>query len=316
MRERKSNWDRAQVTLDAVLRSDRFWRDLPWALLAIVAAVILGVGAVGIAHAVQPEPLSQRYVTVTPSSKPGATPTPEPPQLAQMAALAAALPPGSVSVAALNLGTGATFTFGSTGGQTTASIVKLDILETLLLQKQAAGLHLDRDEKDLAEDMIEDSDDDAASDLWEEIGGGSAVSAANVQLGVPCTVPGTEDYWGLTTTCAQGQVQLLYQLVDSNSPLQPARRSYILYLMDNVSTSQNWGVPVVADPGSLFAVKNGWLDLDGSTGWAINSDGIVTYHGQTLLISVLTQNDDSMYSGVSLVEQLAALAAQAVTSPN
>ncbi len=231
-----------------------------------------------------------------------------------MAALAAALPRGSVSVAVRNLKTGARFTFGSSSGQVTASLVKVDILEALLLQLQTSDEVLTADEDSEATSMIEDSDDGSADHLWNDIGGGSALAAANKRLGVSCTAPGSGPYWGLTTTCAWGQVQLLYQLENHSSPLDKSKRAYILNLMENVSSDQAWGVPVVADAQTAFAVKDGWLNINGDTDWAVTSEGIVTYDGQTLLIAALTQNNDTVYTGIQLVQQLAQLAAQSVTA--
>jgi hypothetical protein len=216
-------------------------------------------------------------------------------------------------VAARNLDTGTRFTFGSSGGQITASVVKVDILETLMLQLQASDKDLTDDEDTEATNMIEDSDDGAADDLWNDIGGGTALAAANNRLRVSCTVPGSGPYWGLTTSCAWGQIQILSQLENHSSPLDPSSRAYILNLMENVAPSQAWGVPVVADSGTDFAVKNGWLNTDGATEWAVTSEGIVTYNGQTLLIAALIQNTDSVYAGVDLIQQLAQVAAQSVT---
>lgn len=283
-------------------------------MVALVAAVILvSAGVTGMVRAAGPD------VAVTPSPSPSLTPSAPPTATpsgvtAQMAALAAGLPPGSVSVAARNLTTGATLRFGSAGHQTAASIVKVDILQTLLLQHQKSGTGLTDDQDDEATSMIEDSDDDAAADLWDDIGGGPGMAAANRRLGLRCTVPGPGPEWGLTTTCARDQVRLLFQLESNSSPLDEPSRAYILNLMENVSPSQAWGIPVVADSDTDFAVKNGWLNLDGETDWAVNSDGIVAYQGQTLLIAVLTQNNDTVYSGVALVQQLAQLAAQSVAS--
>lgn len=324
-----------------VQHPDSVRRHVAYAVVAILAAVILvASGVVAIVRAARPEPPARRAVAVspsatqppaavTPSATPAppvavvptavATPTPSPVAssstlTAEIGDLSATLPAGSVSVAARNLNTGAMFSFGSTDGQTTASLVKVDILETLMLQDQRSGGDLTGDEDTEASDMIEDSDDDAADDLWEDIGGGSAMATANQRLGVRCTVPGPGSDWGLTTSCAQGQVQLLYQLENGSSPLDPSSRAFVLNLMDNVSPSQAWGIPVAADPGTGFAVKNGWLNLNGDTDWAVTSDGIITYQGQTLLMAILTQDNATVYTGVDLIQQLAPLAAQSVSS--
>lgn len=297
---------------------DRVRHHLRYAVVALLTgATLVAAGVAGVMRALSLGPPLPQAVATTPSSAPtgpAAQPTMAATAGPQLAALAAGLPAGSVSVAARNLTTGLTLTFGSSGGQTAASVVKVDILETLLLQRQASGQDLTDEQDTAATAMIEDSDDDAADDLWGDIGGGSALAAANHRLGVRCTVPGPGPEWGLTTTCAQGQIQLLYQLESRSSPLNQSSRAYILNLMENVSASQAWGIPVVADSDTEFAVKNGWLNLDGDTDWAVNSEGIVTYRAQTLLIAVLTQNNDTVYSGVDLVQQLAPLAAQTVAS--
>lgn len=299
-------------------RPDSFRRHLSYALVAFLAVVVLvGAGLVGVVRALNPERLTERVVVATtPSSAPTSTAVPQTTVTAgpQMSALAAGLPPGSVSVAARNLVTGATLIFGSSGGQPMASVAKVDILETLMLQEQTSGGGLTRNQDTDATAMIEDSDDGAADDLWSDIGGGSAVAAANSRLGVRCTVPGAGPEWGLGTTCAEGQIQLLSQLESRSSPLVPSSRAYALDLMQNVNQAQAWGVPVVADSDTAFAVKNGWLNLDGDRDWAVNSEGIVIYHGQTLLIAALTQNNDTVYSGVALVQRLAQQAAQSVAS--
>lgn len=319
-------------TLFGVQQPDGVRRRPFYTVVGLLAAIMLAAaGLAGCGGGGKTEQQAQRGLATKPSAAPSATPTPlavatpaptptpsaapsTPNATTQMMALAAALPPGSVSVAARNLDTGARFTFGSSGGQITASVVKVDILETLMLQEQTSGQDLSDDEDSEATAMIEDSDDSAADDLWNDIGGGPAMTAANNQLRVPCTVPGSGPYWGLTTTCASGQVQLLYQLENQSSPLDESSRAYILNLMDNVTPSQAWGAPEVADPDTQFAVKNGWLNTSGDTDWAVNTDGVVTYNGQTLLISALSQNNATVYTGVSLVQQLAQLAAQSVAS--
>jgi beta-lactamase class A len=225
------------------------------------------------------------------------------------------LPPGSVSVAATDLDTGESYTFGATGGMVTASVVKLDLLEVLLLQHQRAGATLDADEDADAVAMIEASDNSAAESVFEDIGGRDALDADNPDLGVSTasTVPGLSDYWGLTTTSAHDQVVLLSNLTGAKSPLSEAARSYALGLLRDVESDQRWGAPVAADPGTTVAVKNGWLDIDDDGGrWAVNSDALITVNGDAIAISVLTQHNDDEQSGITLVESLAKIAADAV----
>ena len=58
----------------------------------------------------------------------------------------------------------------------TASIVKVDVLATLLAQAQAAGRFLTAGQQALAVPMIEQSDNDDAEDLWDSEGGARARS--------------------------------------------------------------------------------------------------------------------------------------------
>jgi beta-lactamase class A len=226
--------------------------------------------------------------------------------------LVAHLPSGSISVAARNLQTGAAFRYGSNSGHTSASIFKVNILQAVMLKHQASGTPLSQGESSDASVMIVTSDNDSATRLYQDVGGAAGVKAANRTLGLTCTDPhGT--HWGLTGTCAEDQVQLLLQLESASSPLDQSSRDFILNLMQNVTPTQRWGVPIVADPGTTFSVKNGWLDLEQGRDWVINSIGIVTYRGQTLLIATLSQNNHTMAAGVSLDEQLAKLAAESVT---
>ena len=231
----------------------------------------------------------------------------------QLTALTAGQPSGAVSVAVTNLTTGAAFTWGATSGMVTASVIKLDTLETMLLQHQQSGEDLSNWEDSEATDMIEHSDNDAADDLWGDIGSDEAVTAANKTFGLTSTVAGTDDLWGLTTTSAADQVILLKQLVGT-SALNAASQAYALGLMRAVEDDQAWGVSAVADANTPTALKNGWLNIsDDDDLWAVNSVGIVTVKGQTLALAVMTQHQPDEETGISLVEQLAAATVTAVS---
>jgi hypothetical protein len=235
---------------------------------------------------------------------------------AAIAKLTAGQPAGGVSVAAVNLETGANYGYGADAGMNTGSIVKLDILETLLWQDQKAGTQLSGDQVATATRMIENSDNDAAEDLFETIGGRSALLAANPSLGVSSlTVPGPGDYWGLTTTSAGDQITLLHNLVATGGALSSASQQFVLGLMRGVEADQRWGVGVVADTGTSFANKNGWLAVDDDNDlWLVNSLGVLSVHGQTVLMAVLTQHDSSFDAGIALVQALAQATVPAVTS--
>ena len=222
---------------------------------------------------------------------------------------------GMLAVGVADLSTGVTATYHPRQAFHTASIVKADILATLLLQLQHQHAGLSLDEQDLATTMIEDSDNGSATALWNVIGAAAGLAAGDQALRLRHTVPGQGGWWGLTATTVTDQLRLLSALTSRHSPLTAASRRYELNLMHNVETGQNWGVTAAASRGTQPAVKNGWMP-DGVYGlWDINSIGVVSHHGQRLLVTVLSSGQPSQQAGIDQVQAAAKAAASAITRP-
>ncbi len=206
---------------------------------------------------------------------------------------------------------------GEDASYDTASIVKVDILATLLLQAQDAGRHLTAQERALAEPMIRNSDNAATNDLWREIGGAPGMEAANKRMGLTATEGGPGAKWGLTQTTASDQIRLLLSVFDgaatskTDSPLDKDSRAYIRSLMTHVASDQAWGVSAAS--GSDHALKNGWLQRTASGLWDVNSVGQVTVDGHHYLVAVLSDGSPSMDDGISVVERAARQAVAATT---
>jgi beta-lactamase class A len=213
------------------------------------------------------------------------------------------------AVAVLDATTGAQLTVNADAGFHTASIVKVDILATLLLKRQAAQ-GLSANERSLASDMIIKSDNDAATSLWNKIGGASGLAAANRTLGLTQTTPDSGGSWGMTTTTANDQLRLLQALTSASGPLNATSRGYVLNLMNQVNDDQDWGVPAAASAQATGVyVKNGWLDDSTDDGlWIINSVGRIVEPGHDWLIVVLTSGNKGKSSGINVVEHAATLA--------
>jgi beta-lactamase class A len=213
----------------------------------------------------RPEPAAIRAITRRQSDSPRAAQQTSAPRPTAQQNLTAAIAPviaqngGDVAVAVDDLSTDMTAAYDGSAEFVTASIVKVDILATLLYQLQQAGQPVDADDQHQAQTMIENSDNDAASDLYAEVGGSQAIDDANQVFGLTQTTVGTDGYWGLTTTTAADQIQLLRTVFTSPSPLSAGSQSYIQGLMSQVESDQQWGVPAAADPGTPFLVQNGWL---------------------------------------------------------
>jgi hypothetical protein len=137
------------------------------------------------------------------------------------------------------------------------------------------------------------------------------VAACDRRLGLTHTV--VNSAWGLTRTTANDQIRLLSEFVDTSGPLSAASRKTIFDLMSTVSKAQRWGVPSIAKPGETTTVKNGWDTRSADGGlWAVNTIGRVTGNGGEVNVSVavLSHDNRSMSSGVTLVQKVAKLTRQ------
>lgn len=154
--------------------------------------------------------------------------------------------PGDLSVSVREVTTGLGYTCNGGLRTATASIVKVDIVIALLLRAQRQERTLTASERTLAEKAITISDNDAASALWNEIGGASGLASANRRLGLRDTTPGAGGAWGATTTGAADQVRLLAALASNRSALHASGRRYLRKLMAEVTSEQAWGVSAAA----------------------------------------------------------------------
>jgi hypothetical protein len=264
--------------------------------------------------------------SATPTPTPTAAPTPSKPAVAATheaaesaeQLLTSAVAPvmaqddDHVAIAVDDLSNGQFASYDGNQEFVTASIVKVDILATLLYQMQQQHSQLSSGEQSLATTMIENSDNDAATALYYDAGDSGGIDTANRAFGLTATTVGTGGYWGLTTTTPDDQIRLLGQVFTSQTILAPSSQAYIQGLMSQVESDQAWGVPSAADSGTSFAVKNGWLPDPAL--WEVNSIGEVTHEGQRMLIAVLSSDNDDYGDGISLIQDVVGKAADAVAS--
>jgi len=274
----------------------------------------------GTSHAARPgHPTATAYGSRTPASAPASSvaASSAPNSLSPAEAKTSiekiidSAPAGGVSVAALNTRTGAQYAAGASGGMWTASAYKLFMVEALLVQHQDSGTTLSTGEDYVASTAIENSDNNSGYSLFLTVGGRSGEDAMLKRFGMTHSHSGASDPAFTTLSGTDGLI-LLRNLVEKKSPLDAKSRAYLLDLMRNVEPDQRWGVGVVADPGTSFANKNGWLAVDNSNAggeddnglWITTSLGIVTVHGQQVLLSVLTRHNSDLDEGIKRVESL------------
>jgi hypothetical protein len=227
---------------------------------------------------------------------------------------------GTISAAAYDLQTGQDWTLGDGAPQDTASVVKVVILEALLARSDGAGLS--SSQQSLAQSMIELSDNASTTELWDQAGGAAGLGSFDSSAGLTDTTPSPcvecpgfpWPGWGLTTTTPSDQIALLRLLVESNALLTTSERQYALNLMENVTSSEQWGVTGDVPTGVTVALKNGWLPLNAAdSDWQINSIGWVSGAGRDYLLAVLTTGDPSEQYGIDTIEGLSGMVWRALS---
>jgi hypothetical protein len=209
--------------------------------------------------------------------------------------------PGRLAVGVVDLRTGATVSYDAGVPIRGGGVVTADILATLLLQHQQAGIPVSNREAELAADMVENGSVPAATQLWNLVGGASGVAAANATLKLHTTTPAPAD-WTWTSTTVADQLQLLADLVEPSSPLRAAARDYALGLMTNGAGAQRWGVLAAAGTHTAGAVSNG--ELQGPA-WVVGSIGVIQRNGDELLVAVLSDRNPAQAPAVAAVKAAA-----------
>jgi hypothetical protein len=217
---------------------------------------------------------------------------------------------GQITAGVYDIETGQEYLLNPQYAEKTASTVKVDILATALHLAQLQHRSLPANEAAAAVPMITQSDNDAASDLYDDIGGWSAIGPFDKSIGMTHTTPNDQGYFGETYTTAADQLALLKQVMLPGGELSPASRRYGYELMLRVIPSQRWGITGGVPSNATVAIKNGWLPE--SSGWHVNSIGRVDGDGRDYLIAVYTSFDSSWAYGIDTIQHIAAAAWQAM----
>jgi beta-lactamase class A len=201
-----------------------------------------------------------------------------------------------VGIAVYDANTHTTYGLNQAATFQTASIVKTQILGAVLQRAQAQRRPLTAVARANLAAMIQRSDNHAATTLWHLLGGASAVAAFDRLVPMPATTP--HPAWGLTTTTAADNVRLLRAVAFPNATLTPRHRAYGLSLLEQVVREQRWGVAAGVAPGTVVALKNGWLPLADPAHWRVNSIGWVRGAHRNYVVAVLTDHNPSMQYGI------------------
>lgn len=193
------------------------------------------------------------------------------------------------------------YTYNERGQFIMASSAKVPIMLAFLMMTESQGREPNDDEMSLLTTMIENSNNDSAQALFDEIGGAPALASSARQAGVSGFNP-DPDAWGWSTISPLTMVQLLAEL-QQGKLLTAQDRALAFNLMGNIESDQQIGVGDTAPAGAKVVMKDGWvLAPDGY--WAMNTSGIVTVGHETYIISVYTQHQNSLDSGWSITQHI------------
>jgi beta-lactamase class A len=209
---------------------------------------------------------------------------------------------GSIAIRVEDVRTGVECRYNEGRRSHSASVVKATILAALLYWRQQTHTSLTSTEKHEATLMIEYSDNDAATYLWNDVG-----HTRLNQFIKAATMTETElnpgGYWGLSEITARDELQLTRLLTEHNAVLTDSSRAYELNLMNHVVSYERWGVPAGAPSGLTVYVKNGWLN--DPVLWVINSIGAIEGHGRDYKMAILTYDNPSEQYGINTVQAIA-----------
>jgi beta-lactamase class A len=209
---------------------------------------------------------------------------------------------GSIAVRVEDVRTGVECRYNEGRRSHSASVVKATILAALLYWRQRTHTSLTGTERHEATLMIEYSDNDAATYLWDDVG-----HARLNQFIRAATMSETEldpdGFWGLSEITARDELQLMRLLTEHNPVLTDSSRGYELYLMNHVVSYERWGVPAGAPRGLTVYVKNGWLN--DPVLWDINSIGAIEGHGRDYKMAILTYDNPGEQYGIDTVQAIA-----------
>ncbi|WP_433210825.1 hypothetical protein ACQP00_48990 [Dactylosporangium sp. CS-047395] len=170
--------------------------------------------------------------------------------------------------------TGQTWSAGDTKATTwTASTIKLAIATDLLERQQAKEITLGSADKANLDKALINSDNDAATALWNKYDGPGMLDRFKSAYGMGGlkVISGYETFWRNLECSAEDLQNLMSYVLEK---LDPAGRTYLVTTLRKVASNQRWGVWAAGSalkPGN----KDGWAEkpVDGKNVWVTHTVG-------------------------------------------
>jgi beta-lactamase class A len=183
-----------------------------------------------------------------------------------------------------------------------ASVSKLDVLGAVLRAEQA-GASVDDDVTDDEAAMIEHSSNDAAVELYNRVGQ-DGIEDFDEAVGATDVAYAEAGYFGLDTSTALDQVQIMKAYAYPGAVLTPASQAQATALFGQVEADQHWGASGGVPAGVTVDLKNGWLPH--GTGWVVNTVGHVQGQGHDYVVAIMSAGNSTEQAGIDRLETVSA----------
>ncbi|MEV0127438.1 hypothetical protein AB0H83_03085 [Dactylosporangium sp. NPDC050688] len=170
--------------------------------------------------------------------------------------------------------TGAVWKAGNTTATTwTASTIKLAIAADLLERHRQQAITLDGTDRANLDKALINSDNDAATALWNRYDGPGMLGRFKSRFGMTSlsVVAGYDAFWRHLRCSTEDLQALMAYVLDK---LDPADRAYLVKTLRGVAGNQRWGV-WAAGSGLTPGNKDGWAQkpVNGRTVWVTHTVG-------------------------------------------
>ena len=215
-----------------------------------------------------------------------------------------------VGVDAYDVTRGVTYTYNADLSYYCASSVKVAIMLTFFTQIETKGREPTAHELSLLRTMIENSNNNSAESLYEEIGAQKGINAFMKSVGISGLVPNKPGWWGHSTITPTTMVALLTRLHEG-TVLNDKHRAQALGYMEHIDSAGRVGIGDSSPAGATVAMKDGWTTaLDGTGTSVVNTSGIVTLGSETYILSVYTDKDRGYAAGWKIIRYVAKVVGQ------